>query len=109
MGHPVFVSEIRPDTNEVVIGENEDIFARSLVCDQINAMAISEFCSGMEVMAKIRYNHKGAAAVVKVMGKDELRVDFQEPQRAITPGQAVVFYRDGMVAGGGIIRGALKE
>jgi len=109
MGRPVFVTEIRPDTNEVVIGDSEDVFARSLVCSHINAMSVPEFTEGLEVIAKIRYNHKGAPAVLSPAGENRLTVRFKEPQRAITPGQAVVFYKDGYVAGGGIIEGAVKE
>lgn len=103
MGHPVFVTEIRPDTNEVVIGENEDLFLRELVCDRINFMSISDLEGEMPVMAKIRYNHKGAPAVIRREGPDRIRVIFEEPQRAVTPGQAVVFYDGEYVAGGGII------
>lgn len=109
MGHPVFVTEIRPETNEVVIGENEDILIPALKASRLNAMSVPEFTSGMEVIAKIRYNHKGAPAVLERVGEDELLVRFQEPQRAITPGQAVVFYQDGYVAGGGVIDGPVKD
>ena len=108
MGHPVFVTEIRPETNEVVIGENEDVFAPALRCSHLNAMSVPAFESGMEVIAKIRYNHKGAPAVLKRLGEDELLVEFKEPQRAITPGQAVVFYQGDYVAGGGIIDGPVR-
>lgn len=103
MGHPVFVTEIRPDTNEVVIGDNEDVFAPALLCSHLNAMSVPEFTEGMEVVAKIRYNHKGAPAVIKSVDGDRMLVEFREPQRAITPGQAVVFYQGDYVAGGGII------
>lgn len=105
MGHPVFVTEIRPSTNEVVIGENKDVFSQALRCSKLNAMSVANFTDGMEVYAKIRYNHKGASAVLRKLGEDELLVEFKEPQRAVTPGQAVVFYQDGYVAGGGIIDG----
>ncbi len=109
MGHPVFVTEIRPETNEVVIGENEDILIPVLRAGKLNAMSVPEFTTGMEVIAKIRYNHKGAPAVLEKVGEDEVLVKFREPQRAITPGQAVVFYQDGYVAGGGIIDGPVRE
>lgn len=109
MGHPVFVSQIRPETNEVVIGENEDIFHTVLRCSKLNAMSVSEFTTGMEVIAKIRYNHKGAPAVLEKIGEDELLVRFHEPQRAITPGQAVVFYQGDHVAGGGVIDAPIRE
>lgn len=109
MGRPVFVTEIRPETNEVVIGDGGDVFAPALKCSKLNPMSVPEFESGMKVVAKIRYNHKGAPAVIEKTGEDELQVRFEEPQRAITPGQAVVFYQDGYVAGGGIIDAALKD
>ena len=64
MGHPVFVTEIRPESNEVVIGENEDLFKRELVCDRINFMSIPDLKEDMRVMAKIRYNHRGASVLL---------------------------------------------
>lgn len=103
MGHPVFVTEIRPESNEVVIGENEDLFQRELICNRINFMSIPDLKEDMHVMAKIRYNHRGASAVIHREEEDKIRVIFDEPQRAITPGQAVVFYDGEYVAGGGII------
>ena len=106
MGHPVFVTEIRPKTNEVVIGESEDVFAPALRCEKVNFMGIEQFSEGMELQAKIRYNHKGAPCVIeKILSADEAVCRFLEPQRAVTPGQAVVFYRDGCVAAGGTITG----
>ena len=105
MGHPVFVTQIRPETNEVVIGENEDLFVKSLLCDRVNFMAIPELKGEMRFLAKIRYNHQGAVCTVCPAGEDRVKVTFDEPQRAITPGQAVVFYQGEYVAGGGIILG----
>lgn len=109
MGHPVFVSEIRPGTNEVVIGENEDIFSHTLYADRLNAMAVPAFENGMEVMAKIRYNHKGSPCRIEKIGNDRIRCVFPEAQRAVTPGQAVVFYDGDFVLGGGTIIGTSCE
>ena len=103
MGHPVFVTEIRPETNEVVIGESEDLFQKELLCHKINFMSIPDLKEDMRVMAKIRYNHKGDTAVIHRESEDRIRVIFDKPQRAATPGQAVVFYDGEYVAGGGII------
>ena len=104
MGHHVFVSEIRPGTNEVVIGENEDIFSTSLIAEDVNLMG-AEHLDGIHCIGKIRYAHKGAPCYVTELPDGRIRVDFETPQRAITPGQAVVLYGDGYVLGGGTILG----
>lgn len=103
MGHPVFVTEIRPDTDEVVIGEAEEVFGTTLVCDHINYMGMEELREPREVLAKIRYAHAGERCVIERTGEDRIRCVFEKPVRAITPGQAVVFYEDGYVLGGGTI------
>ena len=103
MGTPVFVTEIRPETNEVVLGSNEDVYGISLYADHLNFMSISDLIGEMEVTAKIRYSHKGAVCVIEEVEPDLVKVQFKEPQRAITPGQAVVFYNGDYVVGGGII------
>ena len=105
LGHPVFVTEIRPDTNEVVIGTNEDVFTKSLLCSKLNWMAADGFHgSELRMLAKIRYAHKGAMCTIREAGEDLAECVFDEPVRAVTPGQAVVFYQDDWVAGGGIIQ-----
>ncbi len=103
MGHPVFVTKICPDTNEVVIGEAKDVLCRELYADQINYMGVGEIKDGMRFLTKIRYAHKGAMAAVYKENESKLRVVFDEPQRAVTPGQAVVFYEQDCIAGGGVI------
>lgn len=103
MGHPVFVLELRPETNEVVIGNAEEVFSDRLHANRLNFMSIEDLDGEMEVQAKIRYSHKGAKCTIKKTGKDEVLCIFEEPQRAITPGQAVVFYQGDYVVGGGTI------
>lgn len=105
MKHPVFVVEIRPETDEVVIGDSEDVFSDSLSCDHLNWMSVDGL-HGEEkrVTAKIRYSHKGAPCVIREVEDGVVQCVFEEPQRAITPGQAVVFYDEDYVVGGGIIR-----
>ena len=104
MGHPVFVTEIRPETNEVVIGGANDVFTDTLVCNKLNWMAIDGLHGEpMEVSAKIRYSHKGAPCVIEEIGEDLVQCHFSEPVRAVTPGQAVVFYDGDYVVGGGTI------
>lgn len=104
MGHPVFVTGIRPETNEVIIGENEDVFATELYCDRLNFMSIEDLIEPRTVQAKIRYAHKGAPCRIERVDEDVVKCSFEEPVRAITPGQAVVFYEDEYVLGGGTIR-----
>ena len=103
MGRRVVVTEIRPGTNQVVIGKNEDVFSSVLEADKLNFMAIPHLDGERPAMAKIRYNHKGAPCVIKKTGPDRVRVEFETPQRAVTPGQAVVFYDGEYVLGGGTI------
>lgn len=104
LGKPVFVLEIRPETNEVVIGGADEVFSDRLLADQLNFMSIETLEDEMQVTAKIRYNHKGAPCTIRRTGPDTVECLFEEPQRAITPGQAVVFYDGAYVAGGGTIR-----
>ncbi len=104
LGKPAFVVALRPETNEVVIGSGEDVFTDSLICDRLNWMAIDGLHGKpMQVMAKIRYSHKGAPCVIREIGEDLVECQFSEPVRAVTPGQAVVFYDGDYVAGGGVI------
>ena len=103
MGRPVFVTKIRPDTNEVVIGEAADVFGDTLYCHQINYMGMEKLTGPKWVRAKIRYAHGGERCLLEEAGEDRIKCTFAEPVRAITPGQAVVFYEDECVLGGGII------
>ncbi len=104
LGKPVFVKEIRPKTNEVVICDNESLFSNRVVANKLNFMAIESLEGDMQVIAKIRYNHKGAKATIRMISEDTLECIFDESQRAATPGQALVLYtEDGYVAGGGTI------
>ncbi len=103
MGRRVVVTEIRPETNEVVIGEQEDVWADELLADRLNWMSIPELTEEREVTAKIRYNHAGTPCTICRTAPDQIRVRFHEPVRAVTPGQAVVFYEGDCVLGGGTI------
>ncbi len=105
MGHPVFVTQIRPETDEVVIGEAEDVFGETLYCNHINYMGMESLPKPKEVLAKIRYAHAGERCTIECVEEDIIKCTFHAPVRAITPGQAVVFYEDGYVLGGGSIIG----
>ncbi|MBQ8527997.1 MAG: tRNA 2-thiouridine(34) synthase MnmA [Lachnospiraceae bacterium] len=105
MGHPVFVCEIRPETNEVVIGENEDIFSCDLICSNVNYMGMEEGKEPERCVAKVRYAHKGDRCELRKLPDGRMQVRFDKTVRAITPGQSVVFYDGEYVLGGGVIEG----
>lgn len=103
LGHPAFVVDMKKETNEIVIGENKDCFSDRLTANKVNWMAIDELMEPRHVLARIRYSHQGGMCMVRMIAKDEFECVFDEPQRAITPGQAVVLYENGHVLGGGTI------
>jgi len=103
MGERVYVTDIRPDTNEVVIGKNEALFTREVLCDRVNFMAAADITEPVRAFAKIRYNHKGEYCTVKKAGPDCLSAVFDHPVRAAAPGQSICFYDGDAVLGGGII------
>lgn len=103
LGYPAFVLEIRPDTNEVVIGTVEESMTTTLRANELNFMSVEDLTEPLRVWTKIRYNHKGAWCTIEKTGADEVLCTFEKPQRAVTPGQAVVFYDGEYVLGGGTI------
>ena len=103
LGYPAFVLEIRPETDEVVIGTYEESLTHTLRANELNFMSVEDITEPIRVFAKIRYNHKGAWCTVEKTGEDEITCTFDEPIRAVTPGQAVVLYDGEYVLGGGTI------
>ena len=103
MGKPVFVVAIRPETNEVVIGDDTDVFSNKLYANNINFMGIENISNPIKVQAKVRYSHKGSNCLVRMIDDDTLECIFDEPVRAITPGQAIVLYDGDICLGGGTI------
>ena len=103
MGHPVFVVDIDTSKNQVVIGESEDLFTTRVIAKDFNYMAVSKMEPGDEFIGKIRYAHKGTKCTVVKTWEDKVEIEFEEPVRAITPGQNLVLYIGEYVAGGGII------
>lgn len=102
LGKPAFVTKIDPATNEVTLGDNEDTFQNDLTASKMNWIAFDTPPEKFSCMTKIRYNGPASAATVYPRG-DSVRVLFDEPVRAVTPGQSVVFYDGDTVIGGGII------
>lgn len=103
LGKRVFVQRIDSETNEIVLGDEEDIFKRKLYADGLNWIAFDNLTEEMMVDGKIRYAAKESKAKITPHGSGVM-VEFQEPQRAITKGQAIVFYDKDIVLGGGIIK-----
>lgn len=104
LGYPAFVLRICPETNEVVIGTKEESMTETLRANQLNFMSVEDLKEPVRVFAKIRYNHRGAWCTIEKTDADEVTCKFEEPQRAVTPGQAVVFYDGEYVLGGGTIK-----
>lgn len=100
--HPLYVLTIRTEDNTVVLGKNEDLFTRELTAKDVNLIAMERIEGELRCKAKIRYRHTEQPCTVWQEG-DTLHVLFDEPQRAITPGQSVVLYDGDTVLGGGVI------
>ena len=105
LGTHVYVTEIRPDRNEVVIGSNEDVFRDRLNCRCLNFMSEEPLPIGQRkrLNAKIRYKHEGEYCTIERIQDDLLEVIFEKKVRAITKGQSIVFYEGDYVYGGGVI------
>ena len=105
--HPLYVVKIDPVRNRIVVGGNDLLYKPSLSASSIHLISGDRPDKPLMIEAKIRYKHQEAAAKVTFLEEKRARVDFKKPQRAIAPGQAVVFYDEDIVLGGGIIREAL--
>jgi len=102
-GSPLYVLQIKGDTRQVVVGPDEGLYHRTLQAHRINLISVAKLGEPMRVSVKIRHRHEPAAAAIECTGPDRIQVNFDEPQRAITPGQAAVFYDGDVVVGGGWI------
>ena len=108
LGHPIYVADIDPKANRVTVADKDALLKRSLVARQINLLdeSLRSASGPVPCTAKIRYNHDPQPASVVVHGEDEIRVTFDDPQSAVTPGQAVVLFDGDRVLGGGWIDSA---
>lgn len=102
-GHPVFVCEKDAKRNIVRVGEEALLFRKELDVSDINLIACSRFTGKIRAEVKIRYSHGGSPAVVEQTGENSLHIEFDEEQRAVTPGQSAVLYDGDTVIGGGVI------
>lgn len=101
---PAYVCSVDPENNQVILGSNDDLFSTTLTAKDINLISVARIEEPMRVMAKVRSRHKEAWATVTQIDDDTIVVIFDEPQRAITKGQAVVLYDGEAVVGGGTIQ-----
>lgn len=104
--HPLYVLEIHPHYQKIVVGENRHLYKKRLVISRLNLIPQVDFAGTVSVTAKIRHKHKEARARLSPVDKDEARLVFNTSQRAVTPGQSAVFYDKDFVVGGGIIERA---
>ncbi len=102
-GSPLYVIQISGADKQVIVGSEDHLYSRTLRARRVNLIAVDDLREPMRVTVKIRHRHEPAAAVIERVGADEILATFDEPQRAITPGQAAVFYDGDVVIGGGWI------
>lgn len=100
---PLFVKELRPQTNEVVLCRSEGLFCRTCKVGNLNFMAEAGIHESVHAIGKIRYSHSGALCTLHLQEDGTLMAEFDEAQRAMTPGQAAVFYQDDHILCGGTI------
>ncbi len=100
---PLYVLKIHPDSHRVEVGPDAALFTRELRADRLNWVSIAPPSSPLRVSIKIRHRHEPAPATLYPDGEDAIAAVFDEPQRAVTPGQSAVFYQGDEVAGGGWI------
>jgi len=102
-GSPLYVIQINGEKQQVVVGNQQELYCSTLRARRINLISVDDLDAPMRVTVKIRHRHEPAAAVIEKSGEDEVLVTFEDPQRAITPGQAAVFFDGDTVVGGGWI------
>ena len=100
---PMFVKELDVENNQVVLSKAEELFSQTVAARDVNLISVESIPEPLRVKARVRYRQKEQPATVVQTGPDELRVVFDQPQRAITPGQALVLYDGDTVVGGGRI------
>jgi len=105
---PMYVVSVNAENNTVVLGDNEDLYSRSLIAGSLNFIPFESLDCEMDVKVKIRSSASSAPARLIPEGCGKVRVEFLSPQRAVTPGQAAVFYDNDILLGGGMIEKSFK-
>jgi len=108
-GKPLYVIGIDRERNAIIVGGEEEVYGDTFIADSINWISSKEMTSPFTAQVKIRYNHPGSEAILSFKGENEVEVKFKSPQKAITPGQAAVFYDGETVLGGGWIKEIVKS
>lgn len=103
VGRPIFVAKKDVKNNTVTLCDDKELFSNTLTATNVNLLATKDLTAPTRITAKIRYRHTPAAATAQILADGRLKVNFDEPQRAITPGQSVVLYDGDILVGGGII------
>jgi tRNA-specific 2-thiouridylase len=108
--HPLYVVSIDATNNRVVVGRQEELLSREFIASGVNWIAFDKPRQAVRALVRVRYRHLAAMATITPLENERVRVVFDEPQRAITPGQATVFYGgDEVVGGGWIVRRQEQE
>ena len=107
--HPLYVLALQSDKNTVVVGTNQQLYHKTLKASRMNYISIDKLKAPLTIKAKIRYKHREAKALLTPLNSNQALVEFGKAQRAITPGQAVVFYDQDVVVGGGLIDGTIDK
>jgi len=100
---PLYVWQIRPENNEIVVAPRQDLFSRSVLAKEFHWIGDRPGANVIQVQAQIRYRHRPAEAALTILAEDQVRCEFDQPQWAVTPGQALVCYDGDRVLGGGWI------
>ncbi len=108
-GQPMFVTEIRKDTNEVVLGVDKDLYRDGMIVSKLNLQKYDTLSGPLETVTKVRYKDPGTRATISLTSNDKMEVLFDEGVSAIAPGQAAVFYEGDDVIGGGWIMKSFRQ
>ncbi len=107
---PLYVISLEPEQNRVVVGSQDELLGTEFTALGVNWISMAEPVEPVRAEVRVRYRHTAAPATITPLPNGRVRVEFDEPQRAITPGQATVFYRgDEVVGGGWIVRSGKQE